>query len=85
MADYSTLRKQLLNDLSKDKNVQQNVSILNKKIKREMPQFNDVTKLAVALSKPTSKGLSDNVPVGEMVAYAEEVVAPVYTASQKTI
>lgn len=85
MTDYSNLRNQLLNDLSKDKNVQQSVSIINKKLKTGKATFNDVTKLAVALSKPTSKGLSDNVPVGDMVAYAEEVVAPVYTASQRTV
>lgn len=74
-----------MNDLSSDRNVQTNVSLLNKKLKSGNATFTDVSKLAESLAKPTAKGLLANVPETEFAEYAEQIVAPIYTATQKTV
>lgn len=85
MSDYSTLRKQLLNELLHDKGVLQSVSSMQKKIKSGNATFSDVSKLAKSLAKTVSQKLGSNVPTEDIVGYAEEIVAPLYTKAQKTV
>lgn len=83
--DYSTLRKQILNDVSTDASVKKAVSNLNKRLKKGDATFGDVSMIARKMSKVVSKGVTKAMPETDIGAYAESVVAPVYTQAQKTL
>lgn len=85
MADYSTLRTQVLNEISQNKEVVQAVKSFNKKIKYGNAKFSDVSTIARKMSKATSSGLARNMVDNDLLEYANQVIAPVYRKGQRTM
>lgn len=85
MADYSTLRLQILDEIKKD--TSPSVRTLSTKIKNNTATYDDAVKFSKALGDATSKALEkySGAVVDEALAeYAEVVLAPIYRSMQST-
>lgn len=83
--DYLTLKKNIQNDITSDKQLNGMILRLRHKLKNETATYNDVTEFAKHLGNITSKCiLKYGIPEEELGTYAEEIVAPIYRSMQKT-
>lgn len=83
--DYSTLKKNIQNDISSDRQLNGIILKLRHKLKNETATYDDVTEFAKHLGNVTSKCLLKyGIPEEELGTYAEEIVAPIYRSMQKT-
>ena len=83
--DYSTLKKQIASEITKDKQLNVIIRQLKAKINNNTATYNDVVEFSKHLGNVTSKSmLKYGIPETEFDVYAEEIVAPLFRQMQKT-
>lgn len=89
MQDYSILRNNILDDISKDKKLNSEARTLKSKLDNKSATYKDAATYSKKLGDSMAKGIADNIqggiPDDELVEFAEACLVPVYTQSQKTM
>lgn len=83
--DYSTLRSEISSDIAKDKQLNNEIQKLYKKLVNNTATYADVTEFSKHLGRVTSKTLVKyGIPEEDFGTWAEQIVAPLFRQMQKT-
>ena len=87
--DYSNLKQVILETIKEDPNAKANTKAFIRLIKNKYANYETAAEYSKMLGDVTAKAIEKNIIEGvsdeELLQFAQEVLAPVYTATQKTV
>lgn len=88
MADFSSLRNQIFDDIKQNKTVATSQQRINAQLKNGTANYKSAADFSKALGSAVGDSFKKNVtdvPANELGQFAKDVVAPVYSQEQKTM